>query len=102
MFEPHSHADSHGHHTWNEPSKIEARVRALESLLVEKGVTTHDSIDTLVAAFENDLGPMHGAKVVAKAWTDPAYRKRLEEDGNQRDRRARLSRPTDRAREGPV
>ena len=81
MFEPHGHSDAHGHHTWNEPSKIEARVRALESLLVEKGVTTHDSIDTLVAAFENDLGPMHGAKVVAKAWTDPAYRKRLEEDG---------------------
>jgi nitrile hydratase len=81
MFEPHDHADGHNHHTWNEPSKIEARVRALESLLVEKGVTTHDSIDTLVAAFENDLGPMHGAKVVAKAWADPAYRKWLEEDG---------------------
>src|ERR1700744_3858683 len=81
MFEPHDHADGHNHHTWNEPSKIEARVRALESLLVEKGATTHDSIDTLVAAFENDLGPMHGARVVAKAWSDPAYRKRLEEDG---------------------
>ena len=63
------------------PSEIEARVRALESLLVEKGITTHDAIDTLVAAFENDLGPMHGARVVAKAWVDPAYRTRLEQDG---------------------
>ena len=47
----------------------------------EKNVTTHDAIDTLVAAFENDLGPMHGAKVIAKAWVDPDYRKRLETDG---------------------
>ncbi len=75
-------ADHHEHgHTWNPPSEIEARVRALESLLVEKNVTTHDAIDTLVAAFENDLGPMHGAKVIAKAWVDPDYRKRLEADG---------------------
>lgn len=73
--------DQPGHHTWMEPSKIEARVRALESLLVEKGLTTHDAIDTLISVFENDLGPMHGARVVAKAWVDPAYRKRLEDDG---------------------
>lgn len=78
----HDHHDhDHGHHTWAPPSEIEARVRALESLLVERGVTTHDAIDTLVAAFENDLGPMHGARVVAKAWTDPEYRTRLEVDG---------------------
>ncbi|OTP67383.1 Cobalt-containing nitrile hydratase subunit alpha [Caballeronia sordidicola] len=55
-------------------------MRALESLLVEKGLTTHDAIDTLVSAFENDLGPMHGARVVAKAWSDPAYRERLTVD----------------------
>ncbi|MEZ0213198.1 MAG: nitrile hydratase subunit alpha [Xanthobacteraceae bacterium] len=79
----HDHNHDHGehHHTWVAPSEIEARVRALESLLVEKGITTHDAIDTLVAAFENDLGPMHGARVVAKAWVDPAYRTRLEQDG---------------------
>ncbi|WP_454659161.1 nitrile hydratase subunit alpha [Bosea beijingensis] len=84
----HDHDHDHDHdgqgehyHTWVAPSEIEARVRALESLLVEKGITTHDAIDSLVAAFENDLGPMHGARVVAKAWVDPAYRKRLEEDG---------------------
>jgi nitrile hydratase len=77
----HDHDHDHDDHPWTPPTDIEARVRALESLLVEKGVTTHDAIDTLVAAFENDLGPMHGAKVVAKAWTDPEYRARLEADG---------------------
>jgi nitrile hydratase subunit alpha len=82
MFEPHDHEDANHHHTWNKPSMIEARVRALESLLIEKNVTTHDAIDTLVAVFENDLGPMHGAKVVAKAWVDPDFRARLESDGS--------------------
>src|SRR3981189_1291579 len=80
----HDHDHEHGHaHEWKPPTDIEARVRALESLLVEKSITTHDAIDTLVAAFENDLGPMHGARVVAKAWTDPAYRERLETDGTR-------------------
>lgn len=59
----HDHDEHGGHHTWVAPSIIEARVRALESLLVEKGLTTHDAIDTLISAFENDLGPMHGARV---------------------------------------
>jgi nitrile hydratase len=77
----HYHDHDHEDHPWTPPTDIEARVRALESLLVEKGVTTHDAIDTLVAAFENDLGPMHGAKVVAKAWVDPEYRARREADG---------------------
>lgn len=82
-----AHGHTHGHkhddhyHTWVAPSEIEARVRAFESLLVEKNITTHDAIDTLVATFENDLGPMHGARVVAKAWVDPAYRARLTQDG---------------------
>jgi len=83
MSDAHEHEHEHEHddHPWSPPSDIEARVRALESLLVEKGLTTHDAIDTLIAAFENDLGPMHGARVVAKAWTDPSYRERLARDG---------------------
>src|ERR1700680_639171 len=82
MSAEHSHDhDRESQHAWTEPSKIEARVRALESLLVEKGLTTHDAIDTLISVFENELGPMHGARVVAKAWVDPAYCKRLDEDG---------------------
>jgi nitrile hydratase len=85
VLDAHGHTHGHEHsdhyHTWVAPSEIEARVRAFESLLVEKGIITHDAIDTLVATFENDLGPMHGARVIAKAWKDPAYRKRLEDDG---------------------
>ena len=81
IFSLRDHEDADHHHTWVKPSTIEARVRALESLLVEKNVTTHDAIDTLVAVFENDLGPMHGARVVAKSWVEPAYRARLEADG---------------------
>lgn len=81
----HALADDHEHegseyHTWAPPSEVEARVRALEALLVEKGLAEHDAIDATVATFENDLGPMNGAKVVARAWTDPGYRQRLLED----------------------
>jgi nitrile hydratase len=68
--------------SWMPPKIIEARVRALESLLVERGLISHDAIDTLVAAFERDLGPMHGARVVARAWTDPDYRERLSIDAS--------------------
>ena len=50
---------------------------AIENLLVEKGLLTTDAIDAVVETYEHDLGPMNGAKVVARAWTDPAYRARL-------------------------
>lgn len=53
------------------------RIRAIESLLVEKGVVDPKSIDIMVDQFENKIGPRNGAKVVAKAWTDPDYKKRL-------------------------
>jgi nitrile hydratase subunit alpha len=57
------------------------RTKALEALLVEKGLITTDVIDEIVRLYEQDIGPLNGAKVVAKAWTDPAYRQRLLEDG---------------------
>ncbi|PON12396.1 nitrile hydratase subunit alpha [Candidatus Entotheonella serta] len=57
------------------------RARALESLLVEKGVITTDVIDTLVQTYEHDIGPMNGAKVVARAWMDTAYKQRLLDNG---------------------
>jgi nitrile hydratase len=57
------------------------RTKALESLLVEKGIVTTDAIDALVQAYEQDIGPRNGAKVVARAWTDPEYRARLLSDG---------------------
>lgn len=66
----------HGHHA-APPSDTEARVRALESLLLEKGLFTVDAVDQVVAAYETDIGPMNGAKVVAHAWVDPEYKKRL-------------------------
>ena len=57
------------------------RTRALESLLVEKGLLTTDIIDEVVQKYEQDVGPLNGAKVVARAWSDPDYKRRLLEDG---------------------
>ncbi len=53
------------------------RAEALESLLREKGLVQPDAIDAIIRHYEQDVGPMNGAKVVARAWTDPAYRQRL-------------------------
>jgi nitrile hydratase len=65
-----------------EPESYAAlRTKALESLLVEKGVLTTDAIDALVQAYEQDIGPRNGARVVARAWTDPDYKARLLRDG---------------------
>lgn len=57
------------------------RAEALESLLLERGLIDPNVVDGLIKRYENDVGPMNGAKVVAKAWTDPDYRRRLVEDG---------------------
>lgn len=62
-------------------AKTALRVRALESLLLEKGLIETDAIEELVDMFENRLGPWNGAKVVARAWTDPAFKERLLQDG---------------------
>jgi nitrile hydratase len=59
---------------WLSLTDIEARVNALESLMVEKGLAEHEAVDAVVASFENDMGPVNGAKVVARAWTEPDYR----------------------------
>jgi len=66
-----------GEHHPHPPSDFEARAKALESLLVEKGVLTSASIDKIVDAFEHDIGPMLGARAVARAWIDPAFKERL-------------------------
>jgi len=63
------------------PSPIEQRVAALEQLLTEKGLVTSEFIDGVVSLYENDIGPLNGAKVVARAWVDPDYRQRLLADG---------------------
>jgi nitrile hydratase subunit alpha len=73
-------SSEHGHHPV-EPSAVEHRVTAIESLLVEKGLITSDVVDAVIETFERDLGPLNGAKVVARAWVDDAYRSRLLADG---------------------
>ena len=60
--------------------KSAARVRALESLLIEKGLITGDTVDQVLKYFETEMGPFNGAKVVAKAWVDPAFKELLLED----------------------
>ena len=57
-----------------------AKVRALEALLIEKGVIGSDSVDAVLQHFETVAGPFNGAKIVARAWTDPAFKQRLVED----------------------
>ncbi len=73
---PHDHGHSHAVDK-NDPS---LRVEAIESLLVEAGLVTSEKIDALVDRYQHDIGPMNGARVVAKAWTDPDYRARLLDD----------------------
>jgi len=68
------------HHTEPEPWVVH-RVRALESLLIEKGLLSTELVDKVVQTYENDVGPVNGAKVVARAWVDPAYKQRLLTDG---------------------
>jgi nitrile hydratase len=65
------------------PSDPALRVKALESLLTEKGLVDPATIDTWVEAYQSKIGPQNGAKVVAKAWVDPAYKQRLLEDGTK-------------------
>ena len=65
---------------WLSLSDVEARVNALESLMVEKGLAEHEAVDAVVSSFENDMGPVNGAKVVARAWTDPEYKEWLLRD----------------------
>ena len=69
-----------GHHPLPEGtdlSEMDARVRALESLLVEKGYVDAAAIEAIVQTYETKVGPRNGARVVARAWADPAYRARL-------------------------
>jgi nitrile hydratase len=73
----HDHDDPHGQAP---PPDIALRVKALESLLVEKGLVDPVALDAIVDHFETRVGPRNGARVVARAWTDPAYLDRLRND----------------------
>jgi nitrile hydratase len=69
--------DRHDHDHQAVPSDLALRVKALESLLVEKGLVDRAALDAIVDAYETKIGPRNGARVVARAWIDPAYKKRL-------------------------
>ena len=74
--------DHHSHDEGSHFSDVELRVRALESLLVDKGLVKPETLDKLVDTYETKLGPRNGARVVARAWTDPAYLQRLRDDAS--------------------
>lgn len=73
-------AHDHDHDHGSDLSPVEARVRALESILVQKGYVEPEALDALVEMYETKVGPHNGARVVARAWVDPAYRHRLLND----------------------
>ncbi|QGG90872.1 nitrile hydratase subunit alpha [Agrobacterium sp. MA01] len=71
--EDHDHHHGHDHHHDNQYSDMEARVRALETLLTEKGLIDPGAIDAIVETYETKVGPRNGARVVAKSWVDPEF-----------------------------
>jgi nitrile hydratase len=73
----HEHGHEHGHAHQVVPSDLALRVKALESLLVEKGLVDPAALDEVVDTYERKIGPRNGARVVARAWADPAYKRRL-------------------------
>ncbi|MDB9872141.1 nitrile hydratase subunit alpha [Alphaproteobacteria bacterium] len=78
----HSHSHSHDHDDHHSllPTDPELRVKAIETLLLSKGLIDSETLDELIDTYENKIGPQNGAKVVAKAWVDSDYKKRLLED----------------------
>jgi nitrile hydratase len=73
-------SDEHGHRPQS-LTDVERRARALEEVLTEKGIVSPEFIDQVVEGYAKDIGPMNGAKVVARAWVDPEYKERLLADG---------------------
>ncbi len=76
----HGHDHGHGHDDHSHLSPMEARVRALETILVAKGLVDPAALDAIIDTYETKIGPRNGARVVAKAWADPAYAARLKAD----------------------
>jgi nitrile hydratase subunit alpha len=77
---PDAHDHHHDHDHQDVPSDLTLRVKALESLLVEKGLVDPAALDALIDTMEHKVGPRNGARVVARAWADPAYKRRLLEN----------------------
>src|ERR1700735_4752755 len=77
------HRDHDDHDHGSELSEMQLRVRALQTLLAEKGYIDPAALDVIVEAYETKVGPHNGARVVAKAWSDPAFKRALLEDGSK-------------------
>src|SRR6478752_5716049 len=73
----HDHDHHHHDHDHSELSETELRVRALETVLTEKGYLDPAALDLLIETYETKVGPRNGARVVARAWSDPAFHDRL-------------------------
>ncbi|MDR6869060.1 nitrile hydratase [Bosea sp. BE125] len=78
----HHHHHDHDHDHDNHFTPIEARVKALESLMVAKGYVDPAALDAIIDTYETKIGPRNGARVVARAWSDPAFAARLKADGS--------------------
>jgi len=74
--------DHHDHDHGSELGEMQLRVRALETILTEKGYVDPKALDLIIEAYETKIGPHNGARVVAKAWTDADFKRRLLEDGS--------------------
>ena len=82
MGETMSPTPATGEHPAVAEEDVEVRAKALEALLIEKGLLSSDAIDKVVGAYERDIGPMLGAKIVARAWVDPEFKQQLLDDAN--------------------
>ncbi len=80
MTNLHDHTHDHDHDHGSELSEAALRVRALETILTQKGYIEPAALDAIIETYETKIGPRNGARVVAKAWTDPAYKARLMSD----------------------
>src|ERR1700712_1175036 len=80
MTEHDDHHHHHDHDDHSELSETELRVRALETILTEKGYVDPAALDLLIETYETKVGPRNGARVVARAWADPDFRGRLLKD----------------------
>src|SRR5258705_7725055 len=77
------HGHGHDHEHGSELSETQLRVRALETVLTEKGYVDPAALDLIIEAYETKVGPHTGARIVAKAWRDPAFKRALLDDGSK-------------------
>ena len=82
MSHDHDHGHAHGHEDHSELGEMDLRVRALETVLTQKGYIDPAALDVLIDTYQTQIGPRNGARVVAKAWADPAFADWLQRDAS--------------------